>query len=242
MLYTLLWLRMWFDLRLHWIFSSWWLLEVSLWMMVIAYPNMVLLHFLPLFEGLDLDFGFSLFSLGVRLLWFFDVPCHLDDALFILPCVFVPFMSILNDRSEILAMQGSREMVDGEEVLDRGHLGRLTESSLSTHLTWELKFWVHGFILQGTLLGGFKVELYGGLGWPCDPSGLEENQNWRLTIFGFGSCMMINDFKHIYSCSMFHDFFPGWRLTSGFWAMDCDEAFETIAYGLRKEWDEFYFW
>ena len=73
-------------------------------MLVITYPKMVLMHLLPLVEGLDLDFGFSLFSLGVRLLWFLDVPYHSNDALFILPCVFSSFYVPLNDLFEVLAM------------------------------------------------------------------------------------------------------------------------------------------
>lgn len=66
-------------------------------MTVIAYLEMVLLHLPPLVEGMDLDFGLALYSPGFRILCFCDAPFHSDDALFTLPCVFVPFMSILND-------------------------------------------------------------------------------------------------------------------------------------------------
>ena len=43
-----------------------------------------------------------------------------------------PSCVLLNDWFEVLAMHGSREMVDGEEVLDRGNLGRFTKDSLGT--------------------------------------------------------------------------------------------------------------
>ena len=42
------------------------------------------------------------------------------------------------------------EMVEGEEVLDIGHLERLTNSLLGTHLTEELNILKEVFILQGT--------------------------------------------------------------------------------------------
>ena len=102
---------------------------------MVAYLEMILLNLLPLVEYLDLDFGFAFFSLGVMLIWFFYVPFHYDVALLILPCVFFPFMSFLNDWFKVLAMQGLREMVDAKEVLDRKHLGRLSDAYLGTHLT-----------------------------------------------------------------------------------------------------------
>lgn len=78
---------------------------------------------------------FPCFLLVIRKLRFFDVSYHFQDALFILPCLFVPFVSFLNDWFKVLAIQISREMVEGEEILDRGHLGRFTNASLRIHLT-----------------------------------------------------------------------------------------------------------
>ena len=104
-------------------------------MLMVAYPEMILLNLLTLIERLDLDFGYALFFSGVRLLWLFNVPCHSDDAIFILSCVFFSFHVLFDDWFEVLAIQGSREMVEGEEILERGCLGRLTKASLGTHLT-----------------------------------------------------------------------------------------------------------
>ena len=118
--------------------------------MVIAYLEMILLNLLTLIEILDVEFGFSLIYLRVRILWFFDFPFYSIDTLFILSCVFVPFYVLLDDEFEVFIMQESREMVDREEVLEKGKLESLTKDSLDTHLTWELEFWVQGFILKWT--------------------------------------------------------------------------------------------
>ena len=50
-------------------------------MPMVAYPEMILLNLLTLIERLDLDFGYDLFSLRVRIIWFFDVPFHFDYTL-----------------------------------------------------------------------------------------------------------------------------------------------------------------
>lgn len=104
-------------------------------MMVIAYLEMILLNLLTLIEILDVEFGFSLIYLRVRILWFFDFPFYSIDTLFILSCVFVPFYVLLDDEFEVFIMQESREMVDREEVLEKGKLESLTKDSLDTHLT-----------------------------------------------------------------------------------------------------------
>ena len=82
---------------------------------------------------MDIYVGFSLFSLRFGILWFFNVSYHFQDVN--LPCVFFPFMPFSNDLFEVLAIHGSKEMMEGEEVLDRGNLRPLTNDSIRIHLT-----------------------------------------------------------------------------------------------------------
>ena len=71
---------------------------------------MIILSLLTLFEGLDLDLGFSLFSLGVKLLKLFDVCLYFKDVILILPFIFVPFIFFLSDWIKVLDSVG----IDGD--------------------------------------------------------------------------------------------------------------------------------
>ena len=105
------------------------------------YPNMLSLFWLTFLDCWILMLVLPCFLLGVKLIWFLDVFYHFEDVLYSLPCLFITFMSFLNDLLEYITWQGSREMVEGEVIFDRGHLGRITKDCLSSgHKNQSFKY------------------------------------------------------------------------------------------------------
>lgn len=81
---------------------------------------------------IDLGVGFTLISPRFKLLWFFNVFYHFEYVPFSLPCAFVSFIPFVSDLIEDPTWQGSIEMTEGEVILDKVNLGRLTKDSLRT--------------------------------------------------------------------------------------------------------------
>ena len=84
---------------------------------------------------MDLGVGFILFSRVVKIVWFFDFYFHFEYVFFSRPYAFIPFMPFMNGLLQVLAWSGSRVMVEGKMIFNRGNLGRLTKAPLWTHLT-----------------------------------------------------------------------------------------------------------
>lgn len=133
--HNLFWMRLWFDIMTS--------LKMLLLVIDGIYPmndgdylswdGITLLAYIGWM--MDLGVGFILFSRVVKIVWFFDFYFHFEYVFFSRPYAFIPFMPFMNGLLQVLAWSGSRVMVEGKMIFNRGNLGRLTKAPLWTHLT-----------------------------------------------------------------------------------------------------------
>ena len=84
---------------------------------------------------ITLDVDSTLFSTKGQDCMVLEVCYFFEYVIYTLTCLLIPFMPFLNGLLEFLAWQGLGEMVEGEVILDREHIGRLTKASLGTEWT-----------------------------------------------------------------------------------------------------------